>query len=111
MKTLNEKAITIFKTVVSETLIENTYDERFLFSQLEKFWVNCYQFAFGWQELSEEIERQERYFLDSGFNQDEIDESSQDVIETFIYNYNKTKYKVSEMCNYNYEILEVKTIM
>nr|DAN59933.1 MAG TPA: hypothetical protein [Caudoviricetes sp.] len=74
MKTLNEKAITIFKTVVSETLIENTYDERFLFSQLEKFWVNCYQFAFGWQELSEEIERQERYFLDSGFNQDEIDE-------------------------------------
>ena len=40
-----------------------------------------------------------------------IDESSQDVIETFIYNYNKTKYKVSEMCNYNYEVLEVKTIM
>ena len=38
-------------------------------------------------------------------------ESSQDIIEDFIYNYNKTKYKVSEMCNYNYEILEVKTIM
>lgn len=39
------------------------------------------------------------------------DESSQYVIETFIYNYNKTKYKVSEMCNYNYEILQVDTIM
>lgn len=34
-------------------------------------------------------------------------ESSQDIIEDFIYNYNK----VSEMCNYNYEVLEVKTIM
>lgn len=39
------------------------------------------------------------------------DESSQDIIETFIYNYNKTNYKVSEMCSYVYEILEVKTIM
>lgn len=39
------------------------------------------------------------------------DESSQDVIETFIYNYNKTKYKPSDMVNYNYEVLEVKTIM
>ena len=38
-------------------------------------------------------------------------ESSQDIIEDFIYNYNKTKYKVSEMVNYNYEVLEVKTIM
>lgn len=38
-------------------------------------------------------------------------ESSQDIIETFIYNYNKTKYKTSEMCSYVYEILEVKTIM
>lgn len=38
-------------------------------------------------------------------------ESSQDIIEDFIYNYNKTKHKVSEMCNYNYEVLEVKTIM
>lgn len=38
-------------------------------------------------------------------------ESSQDIIEIFIYNYNKTKYKVSEMYNYNYEVLEVKTIM
>lgn len=34
-------------------------------------------------------------------------EISQDIIEDFIYNYNK----VSEMCNYNYEVLEVKTIM
>lgn len=39
------------------------------------------------------------------------DESFQDVIETFIYNYNKTKYKSSDMVNYNYEVLEVKTIM
>ncbi len=39
------------------------------------------------------------------------DESSQDIIETFIYNYNKTKYKVSEMCSYVYEILQVDTIM
>lgn len=39
------------------------------------------------------------------------DESSQDIIETFIYNYNKTKYKSFDMVNYNYEVLEVKTIM
>ena len=39
------------------------------------------------------------------------DESSQDIIETFIYNYNKTKYKVSEMCSYVYEILQVDRIM
>lgn len=38
-------------------------------------------------------------------------ESSQDIIETFIYNYNKTKYKVSEMCSYVYEILQVDRIM
>lgn len=38
-------------------------------------------------------------------------ESSQDIIETFIYNYNKTKYKVSEMCSYVYEILQVDKIM
>lgn len=38
-------------------------------------------------------------------------ESSQDVIETFIYNYNKTKYKTSEMVNYNYEILQFERIM
>lgn len=39
------------------------------------------------------------------------DESSQDIIETFIYNYNKTKYKASDMVNYNYELLQVDTIM
>ena len=39
------------------------------------------------------------------------DESSQDVIENFIYNYNKTKYKSYDMVNYNYEVLQVDTIM
>lgn len=39
------------------------------------------------------------------------DESSQDIIETFIYNYNKTKYKTSDMVNYNYELLQVERIM
>nr|DAP69058.1 MAG TPA: hypothetical protein [Caudoviricetes sp.] len=57
MNTLNEKAINIFKAVVSETLLQNTYEERFLYGQLESFWNNCRQFAFGWAELAEEIER------------------------------------------------------
>ena len=39
------------------------------------------------------------------------DESSQDIIETFIYNYNKTKYKASDMVDYNYELLQVERIM
>lgn len=56
MNTLNEKAINIFKTVVAETLLQNTYEEGFLYGQLESFWNNCHQFAFGWTELAEEIE-------------------------------------------------------
>ncbi len=74
MNTLNEKAINIFKAVVAETLLPNTYEENFLYSQLEEFCTNCRQFAFGWTELAEEIERQERYLLDSGFTQDEIND-------------------------------------
>lgn len=74
MNTLNEKAINIFKAVVAETLLQNTYEERFLYGQLESFWNNCRQFAFGWAELGEEIERQENYLLDAGFTQDEIDD-------------------------------------
>lgn len=74
MNTLNEKAINIFKAVAKETLIQGTYEENFLYSQLETFCTNCRQFAFGWTELGEEIERQERYLLDSGFTQDEIDD-------------------------------------
>ena len=74
MNTLNEKAINIFKVVAKETLIQGTYEENFLYSQLETFYTNCRQFAFGWTELAEEIERQERYLLDSGFTQDEIDD-------------------------------------
>ena len=54
MNTLNEKAINIFKAVVAETLLQNTYEERFLYGQLESFWNNCRQFAFGWTELAEE---------------------------------------------------------
>lgn len=74
MNTLNEKAINIFKAVVAENLLQNTYEERFLYGRLESFWNNCRQFAFGWTELAEEIERQERYLLDAGFTQDEIDD-------------------------------------
>ena len=74
MNTLNEKAINIFKAVVAETLLQNTYQEGFLYGQLESFWNNCRQFAFGWTELAEEIERQERYLLDAGFTQYEIDD-------------------------------------
>ena len=59
MNTLNEKAINIFKAVVAETLLQNTYEENFLYNQLEEFCTNCRQFAFGWTELAEEIERQE----------------------------------------------------
>lgn len=51
MNTLNEKAINIFKAVVAETLLQNTYEERFLYGQLESFWNNCRQFAFGWTDL------------------------------------------------------------
>ena len=43
MNTLNEKAINIFKAVVAETLLQNTYEERFLYGQLESFWNNCRQ--------------------------------------------------------------------
>lgn len=74
MNTLNEKAIKIFKAVAKETLIQGTYEENFLYSQLEAFCTNCCQFAFGWTELADEIERQERYLLDSGFTQEEIDD-------------------------------------
>ncbi len=74
MNTLNEKAINIFKAVAKETLIQGTYEENFLYSQLETFCTNCRQFAFGWTELVDEIERQERYLLDSGFTQEEIDD-------------------------------------
>ncbi|MEZ7553280.1 hypothetical protein [Streptococcus pseudopneumoniae] len=74
MNTLNEKAINIFKAVAKETLIQGTYEENFLYSQLETFCTNCHQFAFGWTELAEEIERQERYLLDAGFTQEEIDD-------------------------------------
>ncbi|CZE16695.1 hypothetical protein RK741_00510 [Streptococcus pneumoniae] len=74
MNTLNEKAINIFKAVAKETLIQGTYEENFLYSQLETFSTNCRQFTFGWTELAEEIECQERYLLDSGFTQDEIDD-------------------------------------
>lgn len=74
MNTLNEKAINIFKAVAKETLIQGTYEENFLYGQLETFCTNCRQFAFGWTELTEEIERQERYLLDSGFTQEEIDD-------------------------------------
>ncbi|HGR6287943.1 TPA: hypothetical protein ACL5QB_001461 [Streptococcus pneumoniae] len=74
MNTLNEKAINIFKAVAKETLIQGTYEENFLYSQLETFCTNCSQFAFGWTELAEEIERQERYLLDAGFTQEEIDD-------------------------------------
>ncbi|HEV0749614.1 Uncharacterised protein [Streptococcus pneumoniae] len=74
MNTLNEKAINIFKAVAKETLIQGTYEENFLYSQLETFSTNCRQFAFGWTELADEIERQERYLLDSGFTQEEIDD-------------------------------------
>lgn len=74
MNTLNEKAINIFKAVAKETLIQGTYEENFLYSKLESFYTNCRQFAFGWTELAEDIERQERYLLDSGFTQDEIDD-------------------------------------
>lgn len=74
MNTLNEKAINIFKAVAKETLIQGTYEENFLYSQLETFCTNCRQFAFGWAELAEEIERQECYLLDSGFTQEEIDD-------------------------------------
>ncbi len=74
MNTLNEKAINIFKAVAKETLIQGTYEENFLYSQFETFCTNCRQFALGWTELAEEIERQERYLLDSGFTQEEIDD-------------------------------------
>ncbi|MTV80379.1 hypothetical protein GM546_10775 [Streptococcus pneumoniae] len=74
MNTLNEKAINIFKAVSKETLIQGTYEENFLYSQLETFSTNCRQFTFGWTELADEIERQERYLLDSGFTQEEIDD-------------------------------------
>ncbi|MDG7267102.1 hypothetical protein OK289_10655 [Streptococcus pneumoniae] len=74
MNTLNEKAINIFKVVAKETLIQDTYEENFLYSQLETFSTNCRQFTFGWTELADEIERQERYLLDSGFTQEEIDD-------------------------------------
>ncbi|HEV6819020.1 TPA: hypothetical protein VZH72_002245, partial [Streptococcus pneumoniae] len=57
MNTLNEKAINIFKAVAKETLIQGTYEENFLYSQFETFCTNCRQFAFGWTELAEEIER------------------------------------------------------
>ena len=50
MNTLNEKAINIFKAVAKETLIQGTYEENFLYSQLETFCTNCRQFAFGWTE-------------------------------------------------------------
>ena len=84
MNTLNEKAINIFKAVVAETLLQNTYEERFLYGQLESFWNNCRQFAFGWTELAGEIGRQERYLLDSGFTQDEIDDIRFDAAFTGI---------------------------
>ncbi|HHK6996582.1 TPA: hypothetical protein ACQXIR_000315 [Streptococcus pneumoniae] len=74
MNTLNEKAINIFKAVAKETLNQGTYEENFLYSQLETFSTNCRQFTFGWTELADEIERQERYLLDSGFTQEEIDD-------------------------------------
>lgn len=74
MNTLNEKAINIFKAVAKKTLIQGTYEENFLYSQLETFSTNCRQFTFGWTELADEIERQERYLLDSGFTQEEIDD-------------------------------------
>ncbi|HHG7776422.1 TPA: hypothetical protein ACPYAK_001841 [Streptococcus pneumoniae] len=74
MNTLNEKAINIFKSVAKETLIQGTYEENFLYSQFETFCTNCRQFAFGWTDLAEEIECQERYLLDAGFTQDEIDD-------------------------------------
>ncbi|VQZ93398.1 Uncharacterised protein [Streptococcus pneumoniae] len=74
MNTLNEKAINIFKAVAKETLIQGTYEENFLYSQLETFSTNCRQFTFGWTELADEIELQERYLLDSGFTQEEIDD-------------------------------------
>ncbi|HGR8619066.1 TPA: hypothetical protein ACL6PX_001465 [Streptococcus pneumoniae] len=74
MNTLNEKAINIFKAVAKEALIQGTYEENFLYSQLETFSTNCRQFTFGWTELADEIERQERYLLDSGFTQEEIDD-------------------------------------
>lgn len=38
------------------------------------------------------------------------DESSIDVIETFIYNYNKTKTTIDEMCCYIYQVLSFEKI-
>lgn len=38
------------------------------------------------------------------------DESLKDIIETFIYNYNKTKTCLDEMCCYVYELLLSETI-
>ena len=38
------------------------------------------------------------------------DESSIDVIETFIYNYNKTKTCIEEMCCYTYQVLSFEKI-
>ena len=37
------------------------------------------------------------------------DESSKDVIETYIYNYNQSCYTREEMCNYDYEIYKVES--
>lgn len=33
------------------------------------------------------------------------DESSKDIIETFIYNYNKDKTLLEEMCLYDYDLV------
>lgn len=38
------------------------------------------------------------------------DESSKDIIETFIYNYNKGKNCLDEMCCYAYQLLTVERI-
>lgn len=38
------------------------------------------------------------------------DESSKDIIETFIYNYNKDKTLLEEMCLYVYDLVDVEIV-
>ena len=38
------------------------------------------------------------------------DESSKDIIESFIYNYNKTEYRIEKICPYIYDLVAVETL-
>lgn len=38
------------------------------------------------------------------------DESSKDIIESFIYQYNKTEYRIEKFCPYIYALVAIETI-